>query len=261
MRKVKFKHKICQLATLQLLAAHHTTTTTTTTTILPPPILLPSPPTSLHPNLGPLDSSIFLPQIFRSNSNPFHPPISTTFLACLVTVYIHSFFGFPPGRVPHIYPWFSGCIHPQQLPYGRRVWKLAQHWTAPDSLCKVGEKCKLVKSHLLLCVLCKGPSKSNLILVGRPVRRSTRQVGWKVQGNSLKPVLCGKVACTYCWAKSRCLASLRKSNCRVHSAVRALSVTTNNGRPKHVSYPAAVIRHCPNKQTRFISCSSNPSLP
>lgn len=120
----------------------------------------------------------------------------------------------------------------------------------------VGKECNWVKFHLLCYLSCTGPSRANRT-VRRPVGKPTAQVGLKIQGNSLKPVLCGKVACTYRCAKTRCLASLRKDNYRIYRAVRAVTVMTNNSRHKCVSCRAILIYCFLNKQT---SDHKNPQV-
>ena len=50
-----------------------------------------------------LASSIFLPQIFRSNANFSHPAVPSGFLASLDSTSIPLSFGFPNGRRPHIF--------------------------------------------------------------------------------------------------------------------------------------------------------------
>jgi hypothetical protein len=84
----------------------------------------------------------------------------------------------------------------------------------------VTKQCKWVKFRLLCYLSWTGPSTANRT-VCRPVGKPTTQVGFTIQGNSLKPVLCGKVAYTYRCAKTGCLASLRKNNYRIYRAVRA----------------------------------------
>ena len=120
----------------------------------------------------------------------------------------------------------------------------------------IGKECNWVKFHLLCYLSCTGPSRANW-KVRRPVGKPTAHVGLKIQGNSLKPVLCGKVACTYRCAKTRCLASLRKNNYRIYRAVRAVTAMTNNSRPKCVSCRAILIHYFLNKQT---SDHTNPQV-